>query len=157
MKKKGRTIHPNTEARAFTLQFLYQCEVEKIFYDSESHFNYFVDSFAVENGISQVMRHYTKAIYKNFAIINQTIEAASRNWTLARMPVTDRCVLRLAASELISGHNPEKVIINEAIELARLYGTKDSASFVNAILDKIVKSGSLRNLEGEAQRQANFR
>lgn len=66
------------------------------------------------------------------------IEAASRNWRLARMPVVDRNILRMASFELVGAKDvPPNVAINEALELAKRFGDKDSRAFVNGILDKV--------------------
>jgi transcription antitermination protein NusB len=70
--------------------------------------------------------------------IDDAIQSASRNWRLERMSRVDRNILRLATCEL--RHRPDvpvKVVINEAVELAKRFGTGDSAAFVNGILDRI--------------------
>ena len=72
------------------------------------------------------------------AEIDDVIQSASRNWRLERMSRVDRNILRLAAAEL--RHFPDvpvKVAINEAVELAKRFGTGDSPAFVNGILDRI--------------------
>lgn len=70
--------------------------------------------------------------------IDRLIEAASLNWRLARMPVVDRNILRLASFELLACKDiPPSVSINEAVELAKRFGDKDSRSFINGILDRI--------------------
>ena len=61
---------------------------------------------------------------------------ASRRWTLARMAAVDRNVLRLLLHEMDLGRVPREVGINEAVELARTFGSGDSAAFVNGILDQ---------------------
>ena len=71
--------------------------------------------------------------------IDAAIKARSKNWTLARMPLVDLNVMRLATFELMfRGDIPKKVSINEAIEIARKFGDKESPAFVNGILDEIV-------------------
>ncbi len=76
--------------------------------------------------------------------IDAVLTATAENWRLARMLPADRNVLRLGTFELL--HQPDKspapIIINEAIELARRFGTADSPKFVNGILDKIAKTPS---------------
>jgi transcription antitermination protein NusB len=70
--------------------------------------------------------------------IDDAIQSASRNWRLDRMSRVDRNILRLATCEL--RHSPDvpvKVVINEAVELAKRFGTADSPAFVNGILDRI--------------------
>ena len=70
--------------------------------------------------------------------IDAMIEDASTNWRIARMPVVDRNILRLASFELAECTDvPANVSINEAIELAKKFGDKDSRAFVNGILDRI--------------------
>ena len=70
--------------------------------------------------------------------IDELIEKASRNWRLARMPVVDRNILRLATGEmLLLPDVPVSVTINEAVELAKCFGDKESRAFVNGILDRI--------------------
>ncbi len=70
--------------------------------------------------------------------IDELIEKASKNWRLNRMPVVDRNILRLATAELLFFEDvPASVTINEAVELAKRFGDKDSRAFVNGILDRI--------------------
>jgi N utilization substance protein B len=64
----------------------------------------------------------------------------SKNWRLERMPEIDRGILRLAIYELRSGTAPVKVVINEALELAKKFSTAESAPFLNGILDAVAKS-----------------
>jgi len=72
------------------------------------------------------------------AEIDLKIEAIAQNWSLSRMPITDRNVLRLGAYELLYTDVPHRVAINEALELSKTFGTKDSSPFVNGVLDKLV-------------------
>lgn len=72
--------------------------------------------------------------------IDQRISAAAENWRLGRMLPVDRNVLRLGAYELTVAGTAREVAIDEAIELARRFGSKDSPSFVNGVLDKVAQS-----------------
>lgn len=73
--------------------------------------------------------------------IDQAISQAALHWRVDRMTRVDRNVLRLATYELLfEPEIPLRVTLNEAIELAKRYGTGDSASFVNGILDKIAQA-----------------
>ena len=79
--------------------------------------------------------------------IDERLEAASENWTLARMPIVDRSILRLAAFEMLHVDDvPVSVSINEAVELAKDFGgEEDSPRFVNGVLGRIA-----RQLEADA-------
>jgi len=83
--------------------------------------------------------------------IDTLIEASSTNWRLARMPVVDRNILRMAAFELLDCQDiPATVSINEAVELAKKFGTSDSRGFVNGIVDRIARQ--LNRIEGKRRR-----
>lgn len=70
--------------------------------------------------------------------LDKLIQANAAHWSLARIAPVERNILRLAAFELLYRHDiPERVAINEAIELAKLYGSEESGAFVNGILDQI--------------------
>ena len=73
----------------------------------------------------------------NQADIDARLTEAAENWRLARMAAVDRNVLRLGAFELLYRDTPPAVAINEAVELARRYGSKDSPAFVNGVLDRL--------------------
>ncbi len=72
------------------------------------------------------------------AMLDEKIEAVAENWKLSRMAATDRNCLRLGAFELLQTGTPHRVVIDEALDLARKFGSDQSASFVNGILDKLV-------------------
>ena len=75
--------------------------------------------------------------------IDKALQSVAVNWQMSRMPVVDRCLLRMATYELFCLIDiPPAVSINEAIELAKLYSTEDSPKFINGILDKIKEMGT---------------
>jgi N utilization substance protein B len=68
------------------------------------------------------------------ALLTQTAD----NWSVARMAATDRNILRLGAFEILYTETPDRAAINEAVELAKRYGSAQSAQFVNGILDRFL-------------------
>ena len=74
--------------------------------------------------------------------IDPVLEQHAKNWRLERMAAIDRNILRLGICELQAGDVPPKVVINEAVELAKKFSTEDSAPFINGILDAVAKTGS---------------
>ena len=72
--------------------------------------------------------------------LDELITKYAENWKLERLAVIDRAILRLAIHELRAAATPAKVILNEAIELAKKFSGEDSAPFVNGILDAVHKS-----------------
>jgi len=79
-------------------------------------------------------------VLKFQGMLDEKIQTIAPHWKLSRMAATDRNVLRLGAFELIQTDCPLKVVINEALDLARKFGTDQSAQFVNGVLDKLVPS-----------------
>ena len=70
--------------------------------------------------------------------LDEAITEVAEHWTLERMAATDRNVLRLGAFEILHTETPNQVVVNEAVDLAKRFGTTDSGSFVNGILDKLM-------------------
>jgi len=70
--------------------------------------------------------------------IDEKIQAVAANWALSRMAATDRAVLRLGTFEILKTSVPVNVAIDEAIELAKKFGSAQSSQFVNGVLDKLV-------------------
>ncbi|MCC8166162.1 MAG: transcription antitermination factor NusB [Planctomycetes bacterium] len=80
-------------------------------------------------------------VEKNQDTIDAAISSAASNWSLSRMGVIERNVLRIAAAELRQGDTPRNVILDEAVELAKRFGDKESGAFVNGIADRLAGMG----------------
>ncbi len=70
--------------------------------------------------------------------IDESIEGAAANWSVSRMAPTDRNVIRLGVFELRYTETPHRVVIDEALELAKTYGGAQSSAFVNGVLDRLI-------------------
>ena len=79
-----------------------------------------------------------QGVAANRAELDEKIAAAAENWSVERMAATDRNLLRLGAYEIHFTDTPVKVVIDEAVELAKRFGGAQSAQFVNGILDKLM-------------------
>lgn len=124
------------EARELALQILYaQDTLQGSIRDTLRGFRE-----GVETG--QRTREFAEAlvlgVMEHREAIDQAIVARSKHWALSRMPRVDLNIMRLAAYELMFRRDiPKKVSINEAIEIAKKYGDKESPAFVNGILDEL--------------------
>lgn len=83
------------------------------------------------------MEELVRGTVANAEQIDKQIEAKSEHWRLARMPLVDRNILRLAIFELSQNAVPAPVIIDEALELARQFSSDESISFINGVLDAV--------------------
>ncbi|WP_050727480.1 transcription antitermination factor NusB [Vulgatibacter incomptus] len=80
-----------------------------------------------------------RGVIENRASLDAAIQAQSESWRVERMAKVDRNVLRLGAFELLHTDTPGRVVINEAVEIARTFGAEGSPAFVNGILDKVAR------------------
>jgi N utilization substance protein B len=128
-----------TKGRAFALQLLYARDHDPTA-DVAGHAVGWASEFELElePAAQQFARELVAGATERTAEIDAAITAASRNWRLERMSRVDRNILRLGACELIAFRDvPVKVVINEAVELAKRFGTAESSAFVNGVLDRI--------------------
>lgn len=83
-----------------------------------------------------------RGVQANKAAIDQKIQDASRHWKIERMGGVDRNILRLSVFEMFYASEPiePKIAINEAIEIAKVFGSQESSAFVNGLLDQVVRN-----------------
>ena len=83
------------------------------------------------------------------AEIDKLLSKYSANWSIKRMATSDRNVMRIAAYEMLYGETPGRVAINEAIDIAKRYGSLNSGAFVNGILDRMFKDHKAADAQAE--------
>jgi transcription antitermination protein NusB len=133
------TTGSRRSGRAYALQLLYARDGDPAT-DVAGSAASWAESFELEvDATSQAFaRDLVAAAGEHGAQIDQLITASSKNWRIDRMSRVDRNILRLGACELIAFRDvPVKVVINEAVELAKRFGTAESSAFVNGVLDRI--------------------
>lgn len=126
-------------AREYALQILFQLDVRKE-NPSATVFKRFWDEHPPDDEVKTFTEEIVKGTHKHVEKINKQIHACAKNWSLDRMATVDRNVLRMAVYEILYRVDiPASVTINEAIEIAKKYGTDDSGAFVNGILDSVAR------------------
>ncbi len=124
------------KGRALALMMLYELEFRPG--DGEQLFKEFWQDHPAPPEVQAFADSLVRGTMEHAAEIDELIIKNAAHWSLARIAPVERNILRLAAHELLHRHDiPEKVAINEAIELAKLYGSQESGAFVNGILDQI--------------------
>ena len=125
------------KAREVALQFLYQLDLQGE-PDPAPHGPEFWARHPLDDdthGFADAIVHGTKTRQRE---IDDIIARFTEHWDLDRMAVVDRNILRLAVYELgWRADTPPKVVINEAIEIAKKFGTRESSRFINGILDRV--------------------
>jgi N utilization substance protein B len=125
-----------TRARERALQALYQIDVAAEGID-EALAAFWKSFEPVEREVRDMAEALVRGVAERRRSVDDAIEEASSNWRLDRMARVDRNVLRLAVYELLHTDVPVKVVINEAIELGKKFGSESSGSFVNGVLDRV--------------------
>ena len=123
-------------AREFALQVLYQLDIRKERAEEVLH------QFWKENDAEKEVQNFTNILVKGVeekrSEIDKLLTEYALNWDLSRMSVVDRSILRLGTFEILFLEEiPFAVSINEAIELAKSFGTDDSFKFINGILNRV--------------------
>lgn len=106
---------------------------------SERIFERVAEHFVVPKGALVFARELVQGVVGRLPEIDALVSLHARNWRVDRMAVVDRNVLRLGAHELCESETPVAVVIDEAVDLARRFGSERSPSFVNGVLDAIAK------------------
>ena len=127
------------QARELALQILFQTE-----FAPQISYHQFLEVFeqSLEAEITQYADVLVKGVQANKAAIDSKIQASSAHWKVERMATIDRNILRVAVYEMKFAAEPikENIAINEAVEIAKKFGTTDSSSFVNGLLDQVSKA-----------------
>jgi transcription antitermination protein NusB len=149
---------PRRRSREIALQIIHQMDVSGELTAVEALQRYF-EHLAGQRGVDEdddagvpaprldraLVEDLVRGVYEHRAEIDQTLATLSKNWRLERMALVDRNIIRLALYELRWCEGvPVNVAINEAVELAKRFGTAEGAAFVNGLLDRAVTELEIR-------------
>jgi len=140
-------MHERTRARRQALNVLYQREITG---DSVERIIE-LGTYSKEDGeLSDFCRELLDGVEAHQDDIDAALAEISEHWSVARMPLVDRSILRLAAYEILfAGDIPASVSINEAVEMAKVFGGDDSSKFVNGVLGRLAETRGEEQGEGE--------
>ncbi len=127
-----------TRARELAMQGLYQLDIQGP-YLLEQLTNFFIENDP-DDLVRKLASEWTKGTWENLAQCDELIVASTIKWQLSRLSFVDKSILRLSVYQLkFCPDIPPRVVINEAIELAKKFSTAQSSAFVNGVLDAILK------------------
>lgn len=120
--------------------------------DPEEVFERLCENFDFGRSLRSFCRQLVVGVSGKRRELDNLIGAASKNWRIERMSRLDRCILRLAVYELMYMEDiPPKVSIDEAVELGKKFGTEESGSFVNGVLDNVYNRLQREKNEGRPE------
>jgi N utilization substance protein B len=127
-----------TKGREFAMQMLFQWDMSK--QDVTRLEKKFWSNAKATDATRDFANRLFEGTARDIAALDEMIVKHADNWRFERLAAIDRAILRLAIYELRNTDTPPKVVLNEAIELAKKFSSEDSGSFVNGILDAFRKT-----------------
>jgi len=138
------------KSRESALQVLYQLNITK--QDATAALKRFQEHFLSPGETDDFLKRLVLGVLEHFPQLDRLIEQYSENWRLDRINMIDRNILRMALFELLYCEEiPPKVTINEAIDLGKRFGSEDSGSFINGILDRIQNEAVKKPIEPKSR------
>ena len=128
------------QAREAALQALYLWEVGRLTPDEALATFWAEHQLDADDAFRGFAAAIVRGVSDGVADLDRLIEPNLQHWRIERLAVIDRLILRMAVWELQQADAPPAVVLNEAIELARSYGTDESPRFVNGVLDAVKKT-----------------
>jgi N utilization substance protein B len=129
-----------SRAREIALQALFQEDLNP--QNSLENLGEFLAARLQDESSREFAKQLVLGVKRNQEELDQLLAEKASNWSVPRMAATDRNLLRLGAYEIRYSDTPDRVAIDEAIELAKRYGTANSPQFINGILDKLIERKS---------------
>ena len=127
-----------TQARELAMQALYQMDVQG--QDLLERLDPFFIASGADDMVRTLASKWTRGTWKQIADCDEIIRSASIKWDVSRLCAVDKSILRLSVYQLQECPEiPAKVVINEAIEIAKKYSTAQSPGFINGVLDSVMK------------------
>jgi N utilization substance protein B len=129
---------PGERHQARTIAFQALCEIDSASHNAEKALGHLLQ----ESPISEVNTDFARGLVEGVRCHQEEIDGHIRHfapaWPLEQIPIVDRCILRLAIFEILLDNKvPAKVAINEAVELAKAFGSENSSRFVNGVLGAV--------------------
>ena len=141
-------------AREIVLQLLYEADVNDSRGAAEAK-NFIRSRMQGRSALTEFADALLQGTLEHRDEIDKRLKLLATRWSLSRMPVVDRNVLRLGAYEIMFGETPGPVAVNEAIVLAKRYGDKNSPRFVNGVLARLMKT-PVEDLDAAVENQTSL-
>jgi transcription antitermination factor NusB len=131
-------VDRRTRARELAMQALYQLDVQ-----GSDVFDY-LDDFFIENepddSVRKIASEWTRQTWKEIEVCDELITSSTIKWELSRLSSVDKSILRLCVYQMrFCKDIPPRVVINEAVEIAKKYSSDKSFAFVNGVLDAVLR------------------
>ena len=137
----GTLANNKRKSRVASLQFLYELDSSE--HNLETVLSTYPDDLALSKTVRSFSRNLVAGVLAHREEIDKIIETFAPSWPVHQMATVDRNILRIAIYEIrFGGHTPPKVAINEAVEIAKIFGADGTPKFVNGVLGSVMEEVS---------------
>ena len=137
-----RKSAPSSRRRTRVAAFQTLCEIDVVNHSLDQTLAHAKSSHELSKSASDFLVILTSGVLENIQRIDKIITEFAPSWPISQMAVTDRNLLRMAIYEMaILNETPPKVAINEAVEVAKVFGSESSPRFVNGVLGAVMENG----------------
>ena len=135
---EGRVPATRREVRILALQILF--EADAVGRDPLKLLDRDIDEHFLSRSGRAFLAGLVRGVLENLEELDKIVARFAPSWPIGQMAIVDRNLLRMAVYELTGGDTPPKVAINEAVELARVFGSESSSRFVNGVLGSVAQT-----------------
>ncbi len=132
--------HPNTIMRRIVFQHLYQSDARRVLFAQENEFIDQCDREGLDKKLSDRGWKHVGLVFEKLDIVDDVVSTHLKGWTLARIAKVDKAILRMGVTELLYMDTPPSTVMDECVEIAKLYCESESPAFINAVLDRVSKA-----------------
>ena len=137
----ARKSTPNSRRRTRIAAFQTLCEIDSVNHSLDEVLSQTKKSHNFSKSATEFLTALTTGVLENIQRIDKIITEFAPTWPISQMAVTDRNLLRMAIYEMaMLGETPPKVAINEAVEVAKVFGSESSPRFVNGVLGSVLET-----------------
>lgn len=141
---KTSTINWRRKGRLLALQMLFEIDCTE--HDPGETLERTLEDSSLPEETTIFVRELVSKVIENKRSIDDIIRRFATAWPFEQIAIVDRNILRIGVYEILSGETPAKVAINEAVELAKAFGSNSSSKFINGVLGSVyTKTSSLKN------------
>ncbi len=133
--------HPNTVLRRIVFQHLYQADARRVLFAQQNEFCEQCDREGLDAKLKNRGWKHVGIVFDRLDAIDEVISKHLVGWKLERIAKVDKAILRLGVTELLYMDTPPNTVMDECVEIAKVYCEPDSPAFINAVLDKVSAIG----------------
>jgi|GEM_PF-2966875 len=129
--------HPNTIMRRIVFQHLYQADARRVLFAQGNEFEEQCEREGIDHKLTSRGWKHVGIVFDKLDVVDEVISTHLVGWKLERLAKVDKALLRLGVAELLYMDTPPKTVMDECVEIAKMYCEAEAPAFINALLDNV--------------------